>query len=168
MNIIINDERLKVAQSELTSALHNIFRKQVNEFCTLRNPHQYLIRLFEVICILFDEKNISLINGKRIARQPGFVNSLYQYNKEEMPTTKFKRLKKLFEDPRYQPSYFGDYKPAAAIMSFVVALVKYVDTIRSISGLYEACRSGNRDRVQQLLATEDIDVNETAEVRIIE
>jgi hypothetical protein len=161
-----NDERLKLAQSDLTVALHNIYRKQVAELCTLRNPHQYLIRVFEVICILFNEKPISLVNGKKIARQPGFVNSLYQYNKDEMPTSTFTRLKKLSNDPRYQPSYFEDYKPAAAIMTYIASLVRYVDTVRSISGLYEACRSGNCERVRQLLAIEDTDLNEATDVSI--
>ena len=161
------DDRLKRAQDDLASALRNIYRSEVNELSSLRNPHNYLIRLFEAICILFQEKKPSLQIGQKLTRNAAFVNNLYNYDKDGMPPSTLKRLKKYVEDPRFQPEYFQDYKPAAAMATFIISLVKYVEISRACAGLFEACNRGNIERVKDLLSKDDVDVNEIGFVWII-
>jgi dynein heavy chain len=125
------DEAMPAYESAV-KALATLDKKSVQEMKAFNNPPEMVKFTLEAVCILLDVKP-DWGEAKRLLSQMDFMDTLRNYDKDNINPKVIKKVEKYFKDPRFVPDEIKKQSSAAmCLCMWVRAMVVYDRVAKSI------------------------------------
>ncbi|QQP56239.1 Uncharacterized protein FKW44_000834, partial [Caligus rogercresseyi] len=110
------------------AGLHAIDKNEVTEIRSFKNPPESIQQVMEAVCILLGHK--SDWNGaKSLLSDFSFVQRLVDYDKDNIPESSLKRIRRFVDNPKFVPEDIGKVSKAACTFCMWVRAVDLYATI---------------------------------------
>ena len=125
------DEAMPAYESAVR-ALSALDKKSVQEMKAFNNPPELVKFTLEAVCILLDVKP-EWGEAKRLLSQMDFMETLKNYDKDNIPPKIIKKVERYYRDPRFVPDIVKNQSSAAmCLCMWVRAMVVYDRVAKSI------------------------------------
>lgn len=125
------DEAMPAYESAV-KALSSLDKKSLQEIKAFANPPEMVKFTLEAVCILLDIKP-DWGEAKKLISQMDFMDSLKNYDKDNIPVKTIKKVKKYYDDPRFTADGVKAVSSAAmCLCMWVRAMVVYDKVAKSI------------------------------------
>lgn len=125
------DEAMPAYESAV-KALSTLDKKSIQEMKAFNNPPEMVKFTMEAVCILMDCKP-EWGEAKKLLSQMDFMDSLKAYDKDNIPPKIIKKVKKYFDEPKFQPEEVKKQSSAAmCLCMWVRAMVVYDRVAKNI------------------------------------
>lgn len=114
------------ALKKALAALDTLQKNDISEMKNYGQPPEDLVLVMDAVCLLLGKKT-GWAEAKQLMNNPGlFIETLQGYNKDTIPQSLIKKLKKYIDDPRFQPDLIAKKSQAGkSICMWVCAMDKY-------------------------------------------
>jgi len=132
-------------------AVECLRKEDIVELKSFLNPNEVVVHVMETVCILFKIKKPSWDEAKKLLGRMDFLQSLYDYKKDEVSNQMLSRLKERLENPKFNLEKVRSVsKAATTIAVWVTAIDKYAKIKRKIAPKEKVLREAEEDlRVAQ-------------------
>lgn len=125
------DEAMPAYESAV-KALSTLDKKSIQEMKAFNNPPEMVKFTLEAVCILLDVKP-DWGEAKKLLSQMDFMDTLRNYDKDNIQPKIIKKVKKYFDDPKFTPDQVKAQSSAAmCLCMWVRAMVVYDKVAKSI------------------------------------
>ena len=125
------DQALPALESAY-KALDSLDKKDIAELKVFTKPPDLVLMVMEAICILFKMKP-DWESSKKLLSDPQFMKKMQEFDKDNIPETVTKKLKKYIEMPNFNPESVEKVSKACKSMSmWVIALDLYSKVFKDV------------------------------------
>ena len=131
------DQAIPLLQ-EAETALGALNKSDISEVKGFKSPPELVMLTMEGIMILLQEKKTDWDNAKRVLSDAGFMNRLYGFDRDNIPTEVQARLLPIIQNPLFQPATVGKQSNAArSLCMWVRAMDNFAKTLKVVRPLQE-------------------------------
>ena len=113
-------------------ALETLDKKSITEVKSYVNPPEMVDVTMQAVCILLGIKP-EWKEAKLLLNDMGFLQRLLDYDKDSIPGSIIRKIKKFVNDPRFEPKKVGKVSEACrCLCSWVLAMHKYDSVVKLI------------------------------------
>ncbi|KNC97013.1 uncharacterized protein SPPG_09508 [Spizellomyces punctatus DAOM BR117] len=114
-------------------ALDSLDKKDIAELKVFTKPPEVVLMVMEAICTLFKVKP-DWESSKKLLSDPQFMKKLQEYDKDNIPESVSKKLKKYIENPNFTPEAVEKVSKACKSMSmWVIAMDLYSRVFKEVT-----------------------------------
>jgi dynein heavy chain, axonemal len=120
------------ALEKAVQALDALDKNDITEIKVFNNPPEMVQTVMEAVCILLGAKP-DWPTSKALLGDSNFLRNLYNYDKDNVPDSKVKKLKKYIDDPKFLPEEVAKVSKACrSICMWVRAIELYARVFREV------------------------------------
>ena len=125
------DEALPALEAA-NKALDSLDKNDISEVRVFTKPPDLVLTVMEAICILFNVRP-DWANSKQLLGDSGFLKRMFEYEKDKIPESTLRKLKKYIENPKFVPEIVEKTSRACKSMCmWVRALDFYAKVFKTV------------------------------------
>ncbi|XP_065911794.1 dynein axonemal heavy chain 6-like [Dysidea avara] len=138
------DEALPALEAA-NKALDALDKSDISEIRVFQKPPELVLTVMEAICILFGQRP-DWGNSKQLLGDPGFLKKLIDFDKDKIPESVLKKLKKYIDNPKFLPDIVEKTSKACKSMCmWARALDLYARVYKTVEPKREKLKAAQAD-----------------------
>eukprot|EP00767_Chilomastix_cuspidata_P003405 gnl/Chilomastix_cuspidata/3528.p1 GENE.gnl/Chilomastix_cuspidata/3528~~gnl/Chilomastix_cuspidata/3528.p1 ORF type:complete len:4397 (+),score=382.77 gnl/Chilomastix_cuspidata/3528:1904-13192(+) len=137
------------ALNAAVKAVNSLSKSDISEVKAFTNPPPLVQTVMEAVCILLGS-DPSWASAKTLLSDASFVKKLIQYDKDNVPESIKKRLRKYIQEPEFKPENVARVSVAArSLCMWVIAIDVYAGVFKDVKPKRERLHAANKELAEK-------------------